>query len=482
MNLVDMVYFWARTMPERPAIIQPEGVIAYRVLAQAIEAAAQHFALNIPDRSKPVTVSLPSSAKMLVACLGLLRAGISIVVALPDQLEQVPLEESNSLVIERGQRGAAGRMNIWFDDSWLRSSGGEGKTIEPLPQPKTRNADIYFFTSGTTGRPKQVVRTQDAWDRRMMFNLSSAYVDYDRALCIPPMTTGFGFTRAYEVLYAGKTLCFAPIGEPTLWLANTFDVDQISASTQQALGLAAIQAGKSDPYPLAALKSIRIGGSVLSKDGIDRIKSYLCRNIIIDYSSTEAGVIAVAPHDMIADIPNAVGFVAPDAEIQIIDAEGRLMPAGSEGFVRLRTMQYIANLKIENPDTWLYPGDVGWLTENNVLCIAGRTGDVVNRGGAKVSIGDFEDFLRSCPGVHDAGVCTLMGTSGFDEIWIGLVLQPAADIGALRAKIESSRQFGSNIDKLFVVESIPRGSLGKVQREELKEMLQGILKEGEVST
>src|SRR6185312_9402238 len=133
---------------------------------------------------------------------------------------------------------------------------------------------------------------------------------------------------------------------------------------------------------------------------------------------------------------------------------------------RLRTTQFIENFEIEDPNLWFYPGDVGWLTKEGVLCIIGRKGDVINRGGVKLSITDFENFLMASPGVADAGVCTLMGASGFDEVWIGVVLAPSADIGVLRRRIENNTELGTNIDKLFVVESVPRGSLGKVQREE----------------
>jgi acyl-coenzyme A synthetase/AMP-(fatty) acid ligase len=126
------------------------------------------------------------------------------------------------------------------------------------------------------------------------------------------------------------------------------------------------------------------------------------------------------------------------------------------------------------PDGWFYPGDLGWRTESGMLCLAGRTTDVVNRGGDKLSITDFENFLMTCQGVKDAGVCAVMGQTGFEEAWIGVVLEPSADIGAFRQAIESNRHFGGNIDKIFVVESIPRGTLGKIQREELKQMLQEI--------
>ena len=98
-----MVYFWARTMPRHPAVIQPEGILTYRALAQGIESAAEHFARSIADKSKPVTVSLPSAPKMLIASLGLLRAGFNIIVAGKNELPHIPPGDSNTLVYERGE-------------------------------------------------------------------------------------------------------------------------------------------------------------------------------------------------------------------------------------------------------------------------------------------------------------------------------------------------------------------------------------------
>src|SRR5207248_5011909 len=62
--------------------------------------------------------------------------------------------------------------------------------------------------------------------------------------------------RACEVLYSGKTACFAPFGLPMLWLVHNYDIDIIFASTQQALALAEIQE-KITHYPLRSLKALR---------------------------------------------------------------------------------------------------------------------------------------------------------------------------------------------------------------------------------
>lgn len=473
MHIVDMIYFWARTTPLRPAVIQPDGILFYRALAEGIEKAAEHFSSSIQDRSKPVAVSLHDAPKMLIASFGLMRAGFDIIVVGSEQVTRIPANDSTTLVTERDGALWTERTNVIFDDGWLQFGGGASPSAKPIPQPRTPDTNVYFFTSGTTGRPKRIIRTQQAWEQRILFDATSAFADYERVLLLGGLSSAFGFTRAYEIFYAGKTVCFAPMGQPMLWLANTYDVDLIIASPQQALGLAEIQE-KVTRYPLDALKTIRIGGSIMSKDGVRRIANHLCRNIVVTYSSTEAGVAAISPYEMIANIPSAVGYVIPEADVQIVDAENNVLPVGSEGFVRLRTKQYLLNFQITDPNVWFYPGDVGWLTENGVLCIAGRKGDVLNRGGVKLSVTDFEEFLQSCPGVKDAGVCMVMGRSGFEEVWTGLVLEPSADIGELRRYIDANETFGANFDKMFVVDVIPRGMLGKIQREELKKTLQGI--------
>ena len=70
-----------------------------------------------------------------------------------------------------------------------------------------------------------------------------------------------------------------------------------------------------------------------------RLRSQVCRDIIVCYASTEAGTAASARYDVIENIPEAVGFVVPDVELEIVDEAGAALPTGSEGLIRLRTPQ-----------------------------------------------------------------------------------------------------------------------------------------------
>ena len=482
MNVVDMVDFWGRSQGRHAAIIQPDLTLTYGQLIAAIDSAAEYFSRHDIGKSGPVAVAISNPAKMLVAVLGLFRAGVNVVPAHQAILEHLSSVGVTAMVGERNGIVLSTGTNILFDDGWL----SRVPASKPIARRKNPDVNVILFTSGTTGRPKSIVQTQAAWEQRIMYSKNTTFANFERALIVPGLTTSFGFNRACEVLYSGKTACFALFGEPTLWLVNNYDIDFMFASIQQALSLAEIQE-KITRYNLKSLKAVRVGGSLITQEGVERIKRNLCRKVIVAYASSEAGMIAIANHDMIANIPNAVGFVSPEVDVEIVDQNGLPLPVGKEGFVRLRTPPFAAIHAAANPGqtrdatkVWYHPGDLGWLTEDSVLCIAGRSGDVINRGGVKLSSASLEEFLCSCEGVRDAGVCSVMGESGFEEAWVAVVFDSAIDLAAFRKTIETSDRFGRNIDKLFVVEAIPRAEAGKIQRNILKEMLQAINEETRV--
>jgi acyl-coenzyme A synthetase/AMP-(fatty) acid ligase len=480
MQVVDAILFWANATPARPAIIQSNSVQTYRMLADAIMAAASHFVRSELDPMKPVAVAIEDPVRMLVATLGLLHLGFSVVPAHERLLEHLPMTGANTLVSEHGGLVWTDRTTILFNDAWMSAHTRRLETGAVVPA-AGHDGDMIFFTSGSTGRPKMNVHTSQARAQRVLHSRVLTFGDFERALVVPSLSSSFGFHHTSEILHFGKTVCFAPSGLPTLLLANLHNVDLMIASVQQAIALAEVQK-KGSNFRLPHLKALRIAGGMISRQGIERLKLSLCRNVVVLYASTEAGIVAIAPHDMIAAITDAVGFVVPEAKVEIVDAAGVVLPIGSEGFVRVQTpfSNAVAAASASDAGTgsgWLYPGDIGRLTENGVLCIAGRREDVLNRGGVKLATTDVEEYLLSAPGVQDAGVCGVMGEMGFAEIWVGVVLEEGVDMGDFRQYIESNQTFSGNIDKMFVVEEIPRGENRKLQREQLQAMLKSIVEE-----
>src|SRR5262245_16272368 len=102
MQIVDSILFWANATPARPAIIQPHGTQTYRMFADAIMAAAGHFARAELDPTKPVAVAIEDPARMLVASLGLMHLGFSVVPATQTLLPHLGLTGADTLISEHG--------------------------------------------------------------------------------------------------------------------------------------------------------------------------------------------------------------------------------------------------------------------------------------------------------------------------------------------------------------------------------------------
>src|SRR5205807_2068125 len=90
------------------------------------------------------------------------------------------------------------------------------------------------------------------------------------------------------------------------------------------------------------LEVIVSAGSHLSKTLSERVRSRLCTNLISVYGSTETNTIATAPAEAIAEVPGAVGYVAPDVTVEIVDETGRRVSDGGEGLVRIRSPYSVA--------------------------------------------------------------------------------------------------------------------------------------------
>jgi acyl-coenzyme A synthetase/AMP-(fatty) acid ligase len=148
--------------------------------------------------------------------------------------------------------------------------------------------------------------------------------------------------------------------------------------------------------------------------------------------------------------------------------------------IRCRTPQFLANVRVATEgaaaDQWFYPGDIGRLTDDGILCLTGRTSDVINIGGVKVSAGRIEEALETMQEVREAAACGVEDASGMERVWVAVVASGPVDAAALRAKAQAHPDIGSHLSELFVLPDLPRGDLGKVQKRELKELLLGLSK------
>jgi acyl-coenzyme A synthetase/AMP-(fatty) acid ligase len=158
--------------------------------------------------------------------------------------------------------------------------------------------------------------------------------------------------------------------------------------------------------------------------------------------------------------------VYEDAEVKIESDCGVELPAGQSGIIAVRTSQMVTSYWTQDApdifrDGWFYPGDIGYLTENNELYVEGRVDARLNYEGQKILATSLESELCEVDGVDDAFVTVCPRPNTREDCLVAMIASEL-DSSALRrlaSPILSPRRF-----RLIVVPRVPRNHMGKLER------------------
>ncbi|MGE3693469.1 MAG: class I adenylate-forming enzyme family protein [Novosphingobium sp.] len=343
-----------------------------------------------------------------------------------------------------------------------------GLSVAPLraPEPLDPQAPLRLLqTSGTTGPVKWMRatrRSQDFW--LMQYRRRSGMSRTTRHLVV----SGFHLNAAY--LYA--TACLRAGGccliETRRDLAAAMASLRPTHAAMLPAELALLAGGGA--LPGAAMTVSTLGGHV-GPALRGRIEALFGGPVIESYGSNESGPIATMDAD-------GSGRLLPEVEAAILDDEGRRLPDGQAGLLRVRSAGVVAGY-IDAPqataaafhDGWFQPGDLAVMLGGGRIRLLGRADDMLNIGGVKIAPLDFEAAARALAAVDDICVVELSDGSGRDEL--AVAVRPAAD--AVPADI--ARQIGALLPPswgratLRFVPAIPRTATGKPARAALRALL-----------
>lgn len=477
MNYVDIILFHARSRPEHVALSVPGRVATYRQLGQGILSVERRLAELGAKPTDLVGIEIDDPIRHMIAICALFRRGIpSISLRGSGGVPLGPLGITWLLKDRPGGPAGAARIELiddgWFSGQPLASGGGQG-----FANP---NASCQvFLSSGTTGLPKAIAYSAagiESRTRTVSFILSAW--SWDRMLCMPGLTTWWGFVTVATALRMGRSVYFAPDAVAAHRLITFFNIDAVVASTQQLQILMDVQAQTLSSC--ASLRGILTGGSMLTRQFVDQVRSQLCPNVICSHGATEIGGAAHGRADQLRGIDGAAGFVEPWAEVEIIDEQGARCRPGEQGTVRIRADGHARSYNLPGApkpsddfrDGWFYPGDLGLITEDGILAITGRTEYIINAGGTKLAPETIESILQSHPDIADAGALGIANSLGVQEIWVAVVQRREISADAI---IEFCRQRDPKMTPKQVrfVAAIPRNELAKVAREELRKLVVG---------
>ena len=358
-SFVDLIFHHALSQPEKPAIILPDRVATYDMIAQGILRVEDRIAaLGLPAGGL-VSLSFENPIRHLIVGSALFRLGHPIVsVTRPDQLAPLQLPVV-AVMHEAGVAFIPGQRHVLVDDAWFN---GERRPLAASPPKGFADEQLVCcvaLSSGTTGHPKAISLTVKAFQQWVMNYYSTLGLGtWQRLLLLIGLNSSWGYTLAAHALFAGRTLTFAANARESLHVIAVYGVDALAATSVQLREL--LKQQTRELMPCGSLRVILTGGGLAGRTMIADARARLCNSIVNLYGSTEAGGTAFAPCDRL-DSEGATGFVAPWAEVEIVDTAGRPLPPGTDGILRIRATCQGAPFPpgTDNQsfrDGWFYPG------------------------------------------------------------------------------------------------------------------------------
>ena len=339
------------------------------------------------------------------------------------------------VVVQRDQLGCD--LIPRRDHDWAQAMA-TAKPVDPVPVAATDPLYV-LYTSGTTGKPKGIVRDNGGhavaltWSMRNIYGVGPGEVFWAASdvgwvvghsyIVYGPLLAG-----ATTVLYEGK-----PIGTPdpgAFWrVVSEYGVKVLfSAPT----ALRAIR--KEDPegshigrYDLSSLKYLFQAGERLDPDTYEWASAVLGIPVIDHWWQTETGWAIAANPIGVQQLPLKAGSPTvpmPGYDVQILHPDGSGCERGEEGAICIRLplppgtlptlwgddARFEASYLCEHPGYYL-TGDGGYLDDDGYLFVMGRIDDVINVAGHRLSTGQIEAVLAAHPAVAE---CAVIGVA--DEI------------------------------------------------------------------
>ncbi len=381
--------------------------------------------------------------------------------------------------------------------------------VEPAEcVPVEGNHPAYIlYTSGTTGQPKGVIRHTAghlvalSWTVKNIYNIEAGdrfWTASDVGWVVGHSYIAYGplIAGATSIIYEGK-----PVGTPDAGMFwQVIQNHKVKSFFTAPTALRAIR--REDPegefikeYNLASLQAVFLAGERADPETIAWAAKHLKVPVIDHWWQTESGwAIAANPFgiELLPVKPGSPTLPMPGYDVQVLDDEGRPLPAGELGAIAIKlplppgTLPGLWQAEARFRKSYLdkFPGyyetgDAGYIDDDGYVYIMARTDDVINVAGHRLSTGAMEEVLATHPDVAESAVIgaadTLKG-----QMPLGLLTlkkgasTPHAQIvkevvALIRNRIGPVAAFKSAV----VVERLPKTRSGKILRATMTKIADG---------
>ena len=458
------------------------------------------------DDSRPVAIVTASGGvepKRRVEYLPAIEEALQISEHAPSAVLVHERDGFTTTVAEARERSQAAGGPAWL--SWTEAQDG----VEPAEPVTVAATDPLYilYTSGTTGKPKGVVRDNGghavalSWSMANIYDVSAGDVMWTASdvgwvvghsyIVYAPLLAG-----ATTVVYEGK-----PVGTPdagAFW--QRVEEHGVKVLFTAPTALRAIR--KADPegdfvskHDISSLQALFVAGERLDPETYTWASTVLGVPVVDHWWQTETGWAICSNPFGIERLPIVAGsptVPVPGFHVEILDPVGEPLGPGEEGNIALRLPlppgtlstlwgndeRFVSSYLSAFPGYYA-TGDSGYIDENGYVFVMGRTDDVINVSGHRLSTGQMEQIVATHP---DVAECAVIGVndplkgqrpSGY------VVLKTGAEITQERLAEELVTMVRSQIGPVAdfkdvaVVEALPKTRSGKILRKTMRQMADG---------
>jgi acyl-CoA synthetase (AMP-forming)/AMP-acid ligase II len=511
-NLGHLLTQAARRFPDRAALIRGESVTIWGVLDARVDAAVRGLRRLGVGKGDCLLVHMRNGGAMVETMFAAFKLGA---VWVPTNVRLTPpevayLAASSRAVamvtepdfaghIAAAREASAALLHVLVtgpesggEPTWdgLVASG-EAEDGEPREAAVDRDDPLWFFyTSGTTGRPKAAVLTHGQMGfvvTNHLADLLPGTTEEDVSLVVAPLSHGAGIhlltqvaRGAASVLTAGERL-----DPEEVWglvarhrVTNMFTVPTILKRLVEHEAVAR--------HDHASLRHVIYAGAPMYREDQRRALAALGKVIVQYFGLGEVtGNITVLPpswhseDDALMPV-GTCGFPRTAMEVAVLGPDGMELPPGQTGEIVTRGLAVFAGY-FENDEAnakafaggWFHTGDLGHLDERGLLFITGRQSDMYISGGSNVYPREIEEALLTLPGVAEAAVVGVADRE-WGEVGIavvvpapGALLDPAAILTALKGLLSRYK----HPKRVVVWQELPKSGYGKVPKNSIRQWL-----------
>jgi long-chain acyl-CoA synthetase len=416
----------AASDPEKVALVWGDRRIPYGTLDARVNRLARVLRARGVGPDAPVATVLGNRPEWIEVALASARVGARLVPAswrsTTDELDYLVRDSGAVLLVsEPNARAQDLGPTLHVGDEYERAL--DEQSDAPIPEASTPDlVAVRVYTSGTTGRPKAIVRptTAGPWTHGARPNTSLlAFWGLTSAdevnLTSLPLHHGASHGYALQALASGQTVVLMERfdAETLLRLIEAERVTHMNMVPTQFVRIAALAPDVCARYDLSSMKRVLHGSAPCPIPAKQAMFDLFGPIIWETYGGMEGLATIGSPEDWLAH-PGTVGRAATalGIEVVILGDDGNEVPAGVPGLVYMRPpngqrFEYDGAPESTSSawrDDLFTVGDVGYLDEEGLLFLIDRQKDVVITGGVNVYPAEVERVLVEHPAVSEAAV------------------------------------------------------------------------------